>query len=37
VSGVNVVTLDIPASNGVVHAIDAVLVPPTVDLSLFTL
>lgn len=35
VSGANVVTADIPASNGVVHAIDAVLVPPTVDLSTF--
>ncbi len=35
VSGANVVTTDIPSSNGVVHAIDAVLVPPTVDLSPF--
>ena len=35
VSGANVATADIPASNGVVHAIDAVLVPPTVDLSPF--
>jgi len=35
VSGANVVTADIPGSNGVVHAIDAVLVPPSVDLSPF--
>jgi len=35
VSGAGVATADIPASNGVVHAIDAVLVPPTVDLSPF--
>lgn len=35
VSGAGVATADIPASNGVVHVIDAVLVPPTVDLSPF--
>jgi uncharacterized surface protein with fasciclin (FAS1) repeats len=35
VSGAAVVTADVPGSNGVVHAIDAVLVPPTVDLSPF--
>jgi transforming growth factor-beta-induced protein len=30
---VTVVTADIIATNGIVHAIDSVLVPPTVDLS----
>lgn len=31
VNGVNVVTPDVDASNGVIHVIDAVLLPPTVD------
>lgn len=30
---VNVVTTDIPASNGVIHVIDAVLLPPTGDVT----
>jgi uncharacterized surface protein with fasciclin (FAS1) repeats len=29
VDGANVITADIPASNGVIHVIDAVMVPPT--------
>lgn len=29
----NVTATDVPASNGVIHAIDAVIVPPTVDVS----
>ncbi len=29
VDGANVVTADIPASNGVIHVIDTVMVPPT--------
>ncbi len=33
VNGANVVTVDVAASNGVIHVIDAVIVPPTVDLS----
>ena len=33
VNGANVVTVDVTASNGVIHVIDAVIVPPTVDLS----
>ena len=33
VNAANVITTDIPASNGVIHVIDAVIVPPTVDLS----
>ena len=33
VNGVNVVAVDVAASNGVIHVIDAVIVPPTVDLS----
>jgi len=28
-----VVTADIPASNGVIHAIDAVILPPGVDVA----
>jgi uncharacterized surface protein with fasciclin (FAS1) repeats len=32
---VNVVTADVPASNGVVHAIDGVLVPPSIDVAAF--
>jgi uncharacterized surface protein with fasciclin (FAS1) repeats len=33
VDAANVTTTDLPASNGVIHVIDAVLVPPTVDVS----
>lgn len=33
VNGANVTAADVAASNGVIHVIDAVLVPPTVDLS----
>ncbi len=33
VNGANVVAVDVTASNGVIHVIDAVIVPPTVDLS----
>jgi len=33
VNGVNVVAADVEASNGVIHVIDAVLVPPTVDVA----
>ena len=29
----NVTATDVPASNGVIHVIDAVIVPPTVDIS----
>ena len=32
---VNVVIADVPASNGVVHAIDGVLVPPSIDVAAF--
>ncbi len=31
VNGANVVTADVDASNGVIHVIDAVLIPPDVD------
>jgi transforming growth factor-beta-induced protein len=31
VNGANVIIADVPASNGVIHAIDAVLLPPDVD------
>ena len=31
VNGVTVVTADVDASNGVIHAIDGVLIPPDVD------
>lgn len=31
VNGANVVTPDVMASNGIIHVIDAVLIPPTVD------
>jgi len=31
VNGVDVIIADVPASNGVIHAIDAVLLPPDVD------
>jgi len=33
VNGANVVTTDIEASNGVIHVIDAVILPPDVDVS----
>lgn len=33
VNDANVTATDVPASNGVIHVIDAVIVPPTVDLS----
>ena len=33
VNGANVVAVDVAAGNGVIHVIDAVIVPPTVDLS----
>jgi uncharacterized surface protein with fasciclin (FAS1) repeats len=32
-NGATVTTADVAASNGVIHVIDAVMVPPTVDLS----
>ncbi len=31
VNGANVVSTDVMASNGIIHVIDAVLIPPTVD------
>jgi uncharacterized surface protein with fasciclin (FAS1) repeats len=31
-----VVAVDVPASNGVIHVIDAVIVPPTVDVAALT-
>ena len=31
----NVVIADVPASNGVIHAIDAVIVPPSIDVAAF--
>jgi uncharacterized surface protein with fasciclin (FAS1) repeats len=33
VNGANVVSADVPASNGVIHAIDAVILPPDVDVA----
>lgn len=36
VNGANVVTADVTASNGVVHAIDAVLLPPGLDVAALT-
>ena len=33
VNGANVTAADVAASNGVIHVIDAVIVPPTVDLA----
>ena len=33
VNGANVVTVDVAASNGVIHVINQVIVPPTVDLA----
>ena len=32
---VNVVIADVPASNGVIHAIDGVIVPPSIDVAAF--
>lgn len=36
VNGANVVTTDVMASNGVIHAIDAVLLPPGLDVAALT-
>jgi uncharacterized surface protein with fasciclin (FAS1) repeats len=36
VNGANVTATDVEASNGVIHVIDAVLVPPTVDVAALT-
>jgi len=33
VNGANVVSVDVMASNGVIHVIDQVIVPPTVDVA----
>jgi len=33
VNGATVVSADVPASNGVIHAIDAVILPPGVDVA----
>jgi len=33
VNGANVIATDVEASNGVIHVIDAVILPPTLDLS----
>jgi uncharacterized surface protein with fasciclin (FAS1) repeats len=33
VNGANVVIADVMASNGVIHAIDAVILPPDVDVA----
>ena len=33
VNGANVIAVDVEASNGVIHVIDAVLVPPSIDPS----
>ena len=33
VNGANVVSVDVAASNGVIHVIDQVIVPPTVDVA----
>jgi len=35
VNNANVVTTDIGASNGVIHVIDAVIVPPSIDVAAF--
>ncbi len=32
---VNVVIADVDASNGVIHAIDGVIVPPSIDVAAF--
>ena len=36
VNEANVIATDVDASNGVIHVIDAVLVPPTVDVAALT-
>ena len=36
VNGAAVVSADVPASNGVIHAIDAVILPPGVDVAALT-
>ena len=36
VNEANVTATDVDASNGVIHVIDAVLVPPTVDVAALT-
>ena len=36
VNGATVVSADVPASNGVIHAIDAVILPPGVDVAALT-
>jgi uncharacterized surface protein with fasciclin (FAS1) repeats len=33
VNGANVISADVAASNGVIHAIDAVILPPDVDVA----
>ncbi|MFM7087990.1 MAG: fasciclin domain-containing protein [Candidatus Paceibacterota bacterium] len=33
INGANVVATDVPASNGVIHVIDAVILPPGLDIS----
>jgi uncharacterized surface protein with fasciclin (FAS1) repeats len=35
VNTANVTTTDVPASNGVIHIIDAVIVPPSIDVAAF--
>ena len=35
VNGATVVTADVAASNGIIHAIDSVILPPGVDVSKF--
>jgi|GEM_PF-4066637 len=35
VNGANVVIADVMGSNGVIHAIDAVILPPDVDVTPF--
>jgi uncharacterized surface protein with fasciclin (FAS1) repeats len=36
VNGANVVVADVAASNGVIHAIDAVILPPGIDVAALT-
>jgi uncharacterized surface protein with fasciclin (FAS1) repeats len=35
VNTANVTTTDVAASNGVIHVIDAVIVPPSIDVAAF--